>query len=105
VAANFRVINKLFRYARSQDTSFGHNVRSVGDAEGFPHIVIGDKNADTSLFQVENYLPDVIYCKGINTREWFVEQNKFRVARETSGDLDTTTFAAGKTIAANTPNV
>ncbi len=43
------VLDQFIRLAGAEYLTFGHDVGSVGDAEGFADVVVGDEDADSLL--------------------------------------------------------
>ena len=61
--------------------TFTHNVCLVADIQRFPDVVVSDEDADIPIRELSNDAFDVTDRNRINTREWFVEENKGRFGR------------------------
>jgi hypothetical protein len=79
---------------------FGQNVAAVNDVgpidqpEGFPNIVIGNQNADTSPLEVTHEILDVADRDGVDARERLVEEHERRFAGERAGYFAPPSLAA-----------
>src|SRR5215510_9772568 len=74
---NLIIGGQAVRCTALEDHSSMHDVRPIGDAERFAHVVVGDEHADPPLFQVKNDLLNVAHGYRINAGEWLIEQDEF----------------------------
>ena len=88
------VIDQLARGSTLEDLSLRHYVGAVGDAKGFPDIMVGYQDADALVFQIKDQIPNVVYRERIDASERLIEQYEPGFGRKTSGDLHTSAFAA-----------
>src|SRR4029078_5989065 len=63
------IINNLGRRARRKNPALVDDVRTVADAEGFAHVVVGDEHADAALLQESDDLLDVEDRDRVDARE------------------------------------
>jgi hypothetical protein len=104
-AADIGVGDEFVGRAGAEDAAFGHDVGAVGDGEGFADVVVGDEDADSLLFEVEDDLADVVDGQRVDAGEGFVEEDELRLGRQAAGDLDSAAFTARKGVAASASDV
>ena len=85
--------------------SFCHDISAVGYRKSFPDIVVSYKNTNSLFLKIEDYFPDIVNSKWINTGEWFVQKNKSRFGGQAASDLDTATFTARQGITTDLSHV
>ena len=86
--------NDVVRRTLSQNVATVNDVGAIDQPEGFPHIVIGNQNADTSPFEVTHEILDIADRDRVNARERLVEEHERRFAGERAGDLAPPPLAA-----------
>src|SRR5690606_29754109 len=89
-----RVRSRLREHA-----AFGEDIRTVADAQGLAHVVVGDQHADAAILEVGHDPLDLADRDRVHAGEWFVEQHQPGPAGQGAGDLDPATFAAGQACA------
>src|SRR5258705_1407067 len=52
------------------------DICTIGYAECFPHVMIGNEHSDPRAAQVADNFLQILHGEGIDSREWLVEQNK-----------------------------
>ena len=93
-----RVGGELLGSAGLEDATLEQEVGAVGDGEGLVNVMIGDDDTYVFFFQLFDDSLDIFHGNGVNTREGFVEQDKFRVGGKTAGNLNTATLTAGEVV-------
>lgn len=89
---------------QSLGSSFDENfasvdeVRAVGDAERFAHVMVGDKDGEVTLFEFANNLLHVGNSDGIDPREGFVKKNEGGAGDKRASDFEAAAFATGESI-------
>ena len=63
-AAYIRIVDDFFRTALGQDLPGIDDIGTVGQAERFAHIVIGDQDADAAIGEVADEILDVATAIG-----------------------------------------
>src|SRR5262245_11492297 len=94
----YRVVGDLGRGARDQDLAVVKNVGTVGNGEGFAHVMVRYQNADPPFAKPGDDLLDVADRDGIDTREGLVQEQVLRRRDQRPRDLETTALAAGERV-------
>ena len=55
------ILGKFFGRTLKQDFSFKQQISTVGDAQGFLHIVVGYQNTDIPVFQLPDNLLNIFH--------------------------------------------
>src|SRR6266576_1903545 len=74
-AANVRVVDDLVRTAFRQNFPSIDNISAIGEAQRFPHIVVGDQDADAAIGEMADEVLNVAHRNRIDAGEGFVEQH------------------------------
>ena len=85
--AHVLVGSQLLGRTMEEDSTFEEQVGSVGDAEGFLDVMVGDEDADVSVLEFPDNVLNVLDRNGVNTREGFVEHDELGVDGETTCNL------------------
>src|SRR5688500_9423639 len=96
---NFCVFCQLSWGARAKNFTLSHDVRSIGYAESFAHIVIGNQETDSAVAQIEYDILDIVNGFRVDAGERFVQKYILRFGCERPCYLSSSPFAAGKRIA------
>lgn len=95
-SANVWVGDDFSRTTMRQNLTSMNNVSAVDQTERFTHIMVSDKNANTTASQMTHELLDVRNGNRVNTGEGFVEQHEIRARCQRTRDFQTTTFTTRK---------
>jgi hypothetical protein len=98
---HFGVLDEFGREPAFKDLPVGHDVRAVGDAEGFANVVIGDQDTDAVALEVQNYLANIVDREGVDPGERLIQQDESRLRRQAAGDLDAAPLTARQRIPPN----
>ena len=74
-------------------------IGSLGDAERFFNVVVGDKNAYVAVLEFPHNILYVLHGNGVNTGKGFIEHNKLRVDGQTARYLGSAALTARKAVA------
>src|SRR6188472_443516 len=80
------------------DLSVEHDVCAIDDVESLLDVVIADDNANAPMPKAGNDGLNVMNSNWINTREGLVEHHETRFCYQCACDLETPSFAAGKSV-------
>src|SRR5271163_2544391 len=80
----------------TEDTSVIDNVSTIRHLQGFPHIVVGNEDADAGLLQIVNYPLQFEYLRRIDSRERLVKKQKMWLDCERAGYFDAAALAPGE---------
>ena len=86
----------VIRSAAGQHRALVDDVGAVANAQGFPHVVIGDQDADAAFLQEADDALDFDHGDRIDAGKWFIQQDEARIGRQCAGDFDPTAFTAGE---------
>jgi hypothetical protein len=86
------------RGAAAKNRSVVDDISPVGNAQRFPHVVVGDEDADATVFEVKDDLLDVRDGDGIDAGERLVEQHEFRGDDQRARDFDPAALAPGQRV-------
>ena len=84
---DFRVVAQFLWSALLHDSPMIHDVGAVCYAESFPHVVVGDEDADSLAAQLPNQVLKVLYRQRIDPRKRLVQQNEDRLKRQRPRNL------------------
>jgi len=59
-----------------------HDVGAVGNAQSFPHIMVGNERPNSRPAQFPDQVLQVLDGQGIDPRERFIQQDKARLQRQ-----------------------
>ena len=94
-APYIRIVDDLIRAALRQDFPGIDDIGAVGETERFPHIVVGDQDADAAIGEMADQILDVADRDRVDAGEGFVEQHVVGPRRQRTRDLDAAPLAAG----------
>src|SRR3954465_2157758 len=94
--ASFWGVEHFARAAVAKDLAGANHVAAVGDLERFSDLVVGDQNGYAAVAQVANDRLNAIDCDGVDASKRFVEQNDLWIRHKRAGDLQASSFTAGK---------
>ena len=76
--------------------AFVKEVGTVGDAEGFVDVVVGDKNTDVAVLEMGDDVLNVLHGDGVDTGKRLVEEEELGVVGQCASYLGAAAFATGK---------
>jgi hypothetical protein len=71
-----------------------NDVGPVDQAQGLPHAMIRDENADPTVGQMAHQLLNILDGDGVDACKRFVEQDEGRVRRQRPGNFATAALTA-----------
>src|SRR5262249_16275906 len=100
-----RIVTQLLWRASAEDPAFIDDVGTIGDRERFPHIVVGNQDADATAFQIEDYLLQIENGNRVDTRKWFLDQHDLWCNAERACDLTSASLTTRKRVSHIVANV
>ena len=87
-AAHIFIVHDFFGSARHQDRAVVQDIGAINDLEGLTHVVVGYQNADSAILELRDKVADFPHGNRIDAGKGFVEQQVFRIGRQTARDFD-----------------
>ena len=82
--------------AALEDSAIVQNIGTIDNFECFPHVMVGDQNADSPRLQIVDKVADFADGNRINPGKGLVQQQIFGIRGQTACDFHPTPFATGK---------
>ena len=77
-----------------EDSAIVQNIGAVDNAKAVADIVVGNQNADATIFQMRNQFADFADRNGVDPGERFIEQNELWTCGKSAGDFNASAFTA-----------
>src|SRR3984885_15681575 len=100
-----RIAPQLTRRPRSKDLALRDDVCPVRHRQRLPNIVVRNQHSDPALLQPEDDLPQIPHCNRTDPGERLIQQNKRRLNRQTSCNLDPPALSTAQRIASRLAHV
>jgi hypothetical protein len=71
-----------------------HNVGPINDPQRVTHVMVGNQDADTTIFEVRHQVADVPDRDWIDAGKRLIEQDEIGRCRQRAGDLSAPPLAA-----------
>ena len=88
-----------------EDLTIDQQVGAITDTQGFVYVMVSNEDTDILVLQTCHHSLDIFHGNGVHTGKWFIQQNEFRIYRQRTGDLRSSSFTTGEAVAIVFTNV
>src|SRR6267154_2015524 len=97
-APDLGIIAQLRGAALPEYFPTSEDICTIGYAECFPHVMVGNQHTDSRAAQVADNFLQILHGQRIDSGEWLVEQNKRGLQGQRARDFEAPAFTAGKRV-------
>ena len=98
LVADRGILGKFLTGALEQNLSFKQQVGSVGNAQCFGRIMVGNKDANVLTLEAIDNALDVFHGNGVNAGKRLIKHDETRVDREATGNLGAAALTTRQTV-------